>query len=139
MSHLSASFSATLRVRLSDAPGSFARLAQAGGFERRFHQTWLSSGNSAIASAVLFRDEAGADTGFEALQRLTPGWVPLLQAVSDLGDEAVSSKAAPGAVYIWRRGDVVLEAWMFRDLGPSFDYDAAGRAYADALDQHAAD
>src|SRR5262245_48319504 len=27
--HLSASFSATLRVRLSDAPGSFARLAQA--------------------------------------------------------------------------------------------------------------
>ncbi len=29
MSHLSASFSATLRVRLSDAPGSFARLAQA--------------------------------------------------------------------------------------------------------------
>jgi len=29
MSHLSASFSATIRVRLADAPGSFARLAQA--------------------------------------------------------------------------------------------------------------
>jgi len=29
MTHLSASFSATIRVRLSDAPGSFARLAQA--------------------------------------------------------------------------------------------------------------
>ncbi|MEO5633764.1 NAD-dependent malic enzyme [Gaiella sp.] len=29
MSHLSASFSATLRVRLADAPGSFARLARA--------------------------------------------------------------------------------------------------------------
>ncbi len=29
MSHLSASFSATIRVRLSDAPGSFARLAKA--------------------------------------------------------------------------------------------------------------
>ena len=29
MSHVSASFSATLRVRLSDRPGSFARLAQA--------------------------------------------------------------------------------------------------------------
>ena len=29
MSHLSASFSATIRVRLTDAPGSFARLAQA--------------------------------------------------------------------------------------------------------------
>jgi malate dehydrogenase (oxaloacetate-decarboxylating) len=29
MSHLSASFSATIRVRLSDSPGSFARLAQA--------------------------------------------------------------------------------------------------------------
>ena len=31
MSHVSASFSATLRVRLSDRPGSFARLAQAVG------------------------------------------------------------------------------------------------------------
>ena len=31
MTHLSASFSATIRVRLSDAPGSFARLAQAVG------------------------------------------------------------------------------------------------------------
>ena len=29
MSHVSASFSATIRVRLSDAPGSFARLAKA--------------------------------------------------------------------------------------------------------------
>ena len=29
MSHLSASFSATIRVRLTDAPGSFARLAKA--------------------------------------------------------------------------------------------------------------
>jgi malate dehydrogenase (oxaloacetate-decarboxylating) len=29
MSHVSASFSATIRVRISDAPGSFARLAQA--------------------------------------------------------------------------------------------------------------
>jgi len=33
MSHLSASFSATLRVRLSDHPGSFAKLAQAIGDE----------------------------------------------------------------------------------------------------------
>ena len=36
MSHLSASFSATIRVKISDAPGSFARLAKAigdaGGF-----------------------------------------------------------------------------------------------------------
>ena len=31
MSHVSASFSATIRVRLTDAPGSFARLAQAVG------------------------------------------------------------------------------------------------------------
>jgi len=29
MSHVSASFSATIRVRLDDAPGSFARLAEA--------------------------------------------------------------------------------------------------------------
>ena len=121
----------------AERPGSkdIAQLAQAG-FERRFHQAWASSGNSAVGAAVLFRDEAGADTGFEALQYLTPGWF-FAQPVSDLGDEAVSSHAEPGAVYMWRRGDVVLYAWMFRDRGSSFDYDAAARAYADQLDQRA--
>jgi hypothetical protein len=38
---------------------------------------------------------------------------------------------------MWRRGDVVLYAWMFRDRGSSFDYEAAARGYADELDQRA--
>jgi hypothetical protein len=118
-----------------DSKDTLAQLAQAGA-ERTFHQAWASSGNSAVASAVLFRDGAGAGKGLDALQHLTPGWF-FPQPVSDLGDEAVSSHAEPGAVYIWRRGDVVFFAYMFRDRGSSFDYDAAARAYADALDQRA--
>jgi hypothetical protein len=118
-----------------DTEDEAAQLAQAG-LERKFQQAWVSSGNSAYGEAVLFRDEAGADTGFDILQHLTPGWF-FPQPVSDLGDEAVSSKAEPGAAYIWRRGDVVLFAWMFRDRGSPFDYDAAARAYADELDQRA--
>jgi hypothetical protein len=39
---------------------------------------------------------------------------------------------------MWRRGNAVLAAWMFRDTGSAFDY-AAARAYAEALDQQAAD
>jgi hypothetical protein len=118
-----------------DTEDEVAELAQAG-LERKFEQAWVSSGNSAYGEAVLFRDEAGAETGFDILQHLTPGWF-FPQPVTDLGDEAVSSHAEPGAVYIWRRGDVVLFAWMFRDRGSSFDYDAAARAYADQLDERA--
>jgi hypothetical protein len=132
------SFDEYRRAVAAARPGSedtLAQLAQAG-VERWFHRAWVSSGNSAIASATLFRDEAGADTGFDALQHLTPGWF-FPQPVSDLGDEAVSSKAEPGAIYIWRRGNVVLFADMFRDRGSSFDYDAAARAFAGALDQRA--
>jgi hypothetical protein len=40
---------------------------------------------------------------------------------------------------MWRRGNAVLAAWMFRDTGPAFDYEAAARAYAGALDQQAAE
>ena len=62
------------------------------------------------------------------------GWFfPL--PVDDLGDEAVSSAAEPGAVYMWRRGNAVLAAWMFLDTGSAFDYDAAARAYADELEK----
>jgi hypothetical protein len=86
----------------------------------------------------LFRDEAGADEGLDALQGMVAfGWFfPL--PVDDLGDEAVSSAADPGAVYMWRRGNAVLAVWMVRTTGSAFDYDAAARAYADQLDQRAA-
>jgi hypothetical protein len=82
------------------------------------------------------KSRPGPDTGFETLQYLAPGWF-FPKPVSDLGDEAVSSRGEPGAVYMWRRGDVVLYAWMFRDRGSSFDHEAAARGYADELDQRA--
>lgn len=106
------------------------------GIELDLARTWVSSGRSAQGVVVRFRDEAGADKGLDALQHLTPSWfypVP----VGDLGDEAVSAKGDPGAVYIWRRGNLVLSAWMYLGGGSRFDFDAAARAYADELDQRA--
>lgn len=111
-------------------------LAEAG-YQRQFTQRWVASGRSAEGRAALFRDDAGADQGLDALKGLvTYGWF-FPQPVDDLGDEAVSSAAEPGAVYMWRRGNAVLAAWMFRDTGSAFDYDAAARAYADELDERA--
>jgi hypothetical protein len=113
-------------------------LAEAG-FQRQFFQEWAASGRSAEVRAAVFRDEAGADEGLDAVQDLVAaGWF-FPQPVDDLGDEAVSSAAEPGAVYMWRRGNVVFSAWMFQDVGTAFDFDAAARAYADELDQQAAD
>ena len=107
------------------------------GFQHQNTQRWVASGRSAEGKAALFRDEAGADEGLDALQGMVAaGWFfPL--PVDDLGDEAVSSAAEPGAVYMWRRGNAVLAAWMFLDTGSAFDYDAAARAYADELDKRA--
>jgi hypothetical protein len=40
---------------------------------------------------------------------------------------------------MWRRGNLVLSAWAFRDGGAIFDYDGAARAYAAKLDEQAKD
>jgi hypothetical protein len=106
------------------------------GLQRGFRQGWASSGAIAAGEATIFPDAAAAHKAFGPLQHLTPGWF-FPSPVDDLGDEAVSSKADPGAVYMWRRGNLVLSAWMFRGSGPSFDYEAAARAYADKLDERA--
>jgi hypothetical protein len=106
------------------------------GYERGFTQEWTSRGTFAAGEATLFPDTSGAEKGFAFLQRLTPGWfLPL--PVEGLGDEAVSSKGDLGAGYMWRRGNLLLAAWINRATGPFFDYDAAARAYADKLDGQA--
>jgi hypothetical protein len=107
------------------------------GYQRGFAQGWRSSGTVAAVEAALFPDEAAARKGFIANQHLVPSWfLPL--PVEDLGDEAVSSTSDLGAIYMWRRGNVVLSAGILRGAGRTFDYDAATRAYAEALDQQAA-
>lgn len=106
------------------------------GFQRRFEQLWGSSGAVADGVASLFPDAAAARKGFAALQHLVPSWfLPL--PVKGLGDEAVSSKSDLGALYIWRRANVVLSAGVFRGSGPIFGYDGAARSYADELDERA--
>jgi hypothetical protein len=106
------------------------------GLRRGFKQGWASSGATAQGSATIFPDAAAAHKAFGPLQHLTPSWfLPL--PVEELGDEAVSSRGDPGAIYMWRRGNLVLSAWMLRGSGPAFDYEAAARAYADKLDERA--
>jgi hypothetical protein len=119
-----------------DLKNEVAALEDAG-FERSFQQDWTSSGALAQSSAARFPDAAAAHKAFGPTQHLTPGWfLPL--PVEDLGDEAVSSRGDPGAVYMWRRGNVLLSAWIFRGSGSSFDYDGAAREWAEKLDERLA-
>jgi hypothetical protein len=113
-----------------------AALADAG-LERVFEQGWISNGGaSAEAHAALLPDAPGAEKAFAPFQHLTPSWfVPV--SVKHLGTEAVSAKGEPGAVYMWRRGNVVFAAWIFRVSARAFDYDRAAREYADKLDERA--
>jgi hypothetical protein len=107
------------------------------GYQRGFAQGWRSPRTVAAVEAALFPNEAAARKGFLANQHLVPSWfLPL--PVEELGDEAVSSTSDLGAIYMWRRENVVLAASILRGGGPIFDYDAAARAYADELDQQAA-
>jgi hypothetical protein len=106
------------------------------GFQRGFEQRWGSSRAVANCEASLFPDAAAARNGFASLQHLVPSWF-LPHPVQGLGDEAVSSKSDLGAIYMWRRANVVLSAGVFRGGGPSFDYDGAARTYADELDERA--
>lgn len=118
-------------------PGGFRDAVDglaAAGYEGWFKQFWAARGTSAEGEAALFSDTSGAKEGFAHLQRLTPGWF-LPVPVDGLGDEAVSSATEFGAGYIWRRGNLVVDAWVLRATGPFFDFGAAARVFADALDE----
>ena len=94
------------------------------GYQRGFAQGWRSSRTVAAVEAALFPNKAAARKGFLANQHLVPSWfLPL--PVEELGDEAVSSTSDLGAIYMWRRDNVVLAASILRGGGPIFDYDAA--------------
>jgi hypothetical protein len=129
-----------LRKGVQRTGGAFADAIDAlvdAGYQRGFAQGWRSSRTVASVEAALFPDEAAARKGFVTSQHLVPSWfLPL--PVEGLGDEAVFSQSDLGAIYMWRRGNVVLSAGILRGGGRLFDYDAAARAYAEALDRQAA-
>jgi hypothetical protein len=107
------------------------------GFTRVWEWEWTSRrGSSAGATANLFDDADGARDGFDPLQDITTNWITPVQA-DELGDQAVAGRSDAGAGYTWRRGNLVLAAFMFRGTGPAFDYVAAARTYAHALDERA--
>ena len=76
MSHLSASFSATLRVPLDDRPGSFARLASAigdaGGSLGAIDLVRVEQGKKVRDVTVLAADEEHMDRIVDAVARF-PG------------------------------------------------------------------
>jgi hypothetical protein len=108
------------------------------GLSRRYVWGWrLSRGSEAFASASLFRDAAGAENGFDALQDISPNWIAAIPV--DLGEQAVGGRSSDtGAGFTWRRENLILAVSLYRSRGPAFDYERAARAYANELDERAA-
>jgi hypothetical protein len=108
------------------------------GLRRLYEWGWrLSRGSEAFASAVFFRDAAGAENGFDALQEISPNWIAAIP-VDDLGEQAVGGRSSDtGAGFTWRRENLILSVALFRSSGPAFDYERAARAYAHELDDRA--
>jgi hypothetical protein len=109
------------------------------GLSRLYEWGWrLSRGSEAFASAVLFRDAAGAENGFDTLQQISTNWIAVIP-VDDLGEQAVGGRSSDvGAGFTWRRKNLILSTALFRSRGPAFDYERAARAYANELDERAA-
>jgi hypothetical protein len=109
------------------------------GLRRLYEWGWrLSRGSEAFASAVLFRDAAGAEEGFDALQEISPNWIATIP-VDDLGEQAVGGRSSDtGAGFTWRRENLILSVSQFRSSGPAFDYERAARAYATEVDERVA-
>lgn len=109
------------------------------GLGRLYEWGWrVSRGSEAFASAALFRDAAGAENGFDTLQEISPNWITAIP-VDDLGEQAIGGRSSDtGAGFTWRRKNLILSAALYRSSGPAFDYERAARAYANELDERAA-
>jgi hypothetical protein len=112
-----------------------ARLAKAGFVVGR-HRVWDGLGSrrpaKAVVFAFLFRTAAGAAAGVRVILAPTAG-----TPVEGLGDEAWRLGGQSGAVYLWRRGNLVVYAGV--DCRSVCASPPAGpaRAYADELDARA--
>jgi hypothetical protein len=132
---------AQLRAQLRQAGRSTgtADALEEAGLSRLYERGWrLSRGSEAFASAAFFKDAAGAENGFDTLQRISPNWIATIP-VDELGEQAVGGRSSDtGAGFTWRRENLILSVSLFRSRGPAFDYERAARAYANELDERAA-
>lgn len=121
-----------------------------GDIVRGAYSTWRNENTFADAVQFLFRDSGEAHTAVTALidtykREGDPGFHVADVRRDGLGEDAwgwqVSSSRVVGAFYAWRRGNLVIFAFI--DCGSGVDdrcdYDAAeaARAYAHALDEQA--
>jgi len=115
------------------------------GFRRIYQRSFNGALNVADGTAYLFVSAAGSTKAFAVLKHTLekPGGVsqrvtPLL--ADGLGEEAWAAHVtggADGAVFLWRRGTLVVVADMSCDASCGFDVVAAVRTYADEIDQRA--
>lgn len=143
----SRSTSLTLADLPTGTPGERAtvRAFRRAGFRSIYQRTFNGALNIADGTAYLFAGAAGSMKAFAVLkhtlekpggvsQRVTP--VP----ANGLGEEAWAAHvtgASDAAVFLWRRGTLVVVADMSCDASCTFDIVAAVRTYADEIDQRA--
>jgi hypothetical protein len=116
------------------------------GFERIYQRSFNGAFNVTDATAYLFHSPAGSAKAFTLLQgtlekpagvsqRVTP------VAAKGLGDESWGAHVtgdSEGAVFLWRRGTLVVVADMSCDISCGMDIVSAARTYASEIDERAA-
>ncbi len=116
------------------------------GFKRIYQRSFNGAVNVADATAYLFGSAAGGTKAFAILentlqkpggvsQRVTP--IP----AKGLGEQSWAAHVtggAEGAVFLWRRGSLVVVADMSCDATCGLDIVGAVRTYADEIDGRAA-
>ena len=108
-------------------------------YQRSFHGAF----NTADGTAYVFPDATGAGTAFDALHRSLSKTSDPSQKLAEekpgsLGDQAWGAHltgGSEGALFLWRRSNVVIVADMSCDSGCGVDIVAAARDYAAAIDQ----
>ena len=111
------------------------KLARAG-FVIGRHRVWNGQGPrlpaKAVVFAFLFRTAPGAATGIRVIKPPGAG-----TRVEGLGDEAWKLDSHRGAVFLWRRGNLVVYAGADCGLDCGFSAAVPARAYAAELDARA--
>jgi hypothetical protein len=113
------------------------------GLSRIYQRSFAGALNQADASVFLFRDAAGADTGFKRLRSSLerPGAVDQKVAAVEatgLGTEAwgahLTGSGSDAGLFLWRNGNVVVVSDMQCDDSCDFDVIKAVQAFAAQID-----
>jgi len=125
------------------ADRALARTLGRAGLTRVYQRSFNGAINQADASVFLFRNAAGAGTGFRRLrsQLRRPGSVGQKVAeipVTGLGPQAwaghLTGAGSDSGIVVWRNGNVIVVTDMQCDDKCDFDVVKAVRAYATQID-----